>query len=102
MFLPQPVQCRFWWFDTVALSAPTVLLMLLLLPLLLLLLLLLVVPGAATLLQVRYAFDDMPSQFYGTQPAVYNAAGLPATPLQFAVNASAASVSGSGRDRTNA
>ena len=29
---------------------------------------------------VRYAFDEMPSLFYGTQLAVYNGEGLPATP----------------------
>jgi len=29
---------------------------------------------------VRYAHDDMPSLFFGTQVAVYNAEGLPATP----------------------
>lgn len=31
-------------------------------------------------LALRYGFDDMPSQFFGTQPAIYNAGGLPTTP----------------------
>ena len=30
--------------------------------------------------QIRYAYDDMPNVFYGTGPAVFNHAGLPATP----------------------
>ena len=34
---------------------------------------------------VRYGFDDMPSLFYGTQIAVYNKEGLPATPGAFNV-----------------
>jgi hypothetical protein len=36
--------------------------------------------AAADVTRVRYAHDDMPSLFFGTQPAVYNAEGLPATP----------------------
>jgi hypothetical protein len=34
---------------------------------------------------VRYAYDDMPSVFFGTGPAVFNAEGLPATPGIFSV-----------------
>ena len=36
--------------------------------------------GLAQVAQVRYAYADGPSVFTGTGPAVYNAAGLPATP----------------------
>ena len=36
--------------------------------------------AAATIAAVRYAHMDMPSAFWGTQLAVYNAEGLPATP----------------------
>ena len=36
--------------------------------------------GGDTIQAVRYGHDDMPSLFLGTQLAVYNVEGLPATP----------------------
>ena len=41
--------------------------------------------------QVRYGWDDMPSLFYGTQIAVYNEEGLPATPGIYVVPGSGGS-----------
>eukprot|EP00658_Telonema_sp_P-2_P049229 TRINITY_DN3742_c0_g1_i9.p1 TRINITY_DN3742_c0_g1~~TRINITY_DN3742_c0_g1_i9.p1 ORF type:complete len:357 (-),score=43.95 TRINITY_DN3742_c0_g1_i9:294-1364(-) len=38
-------------------------------------------PGSGNIIAgVRYGFDDMPSIFYGTGPAVFNQEGLPAAP----------------------
>ena len=34
---------------------------------------------------VRYGYDDMPSIFYGTGPAVYNGEGIPANPGNWSV-----------------
>jgi len=50
----------------------------------------LTVSGPATnpggpITKVRYGHDDMPSVFYGTGPAVFNAEGLPATPGMYVV-----------------
>merc|ERR1712150_163160 len=37
-------------------------------------------PSCKGISQVRYGYDDMPSIFYGTGPAVFNGEGLPAAP----------------------
>jgi hypothetical protein len=42
---------------------------------------------ASDVVMVRYVIDDYPSLFVGTQPAVYNAEGLPATPGAYNVTA---------------